>query len=59
MSWSCFMLLVSEAVFKAALCVRFLTVTLVIQTRLGSLSYDHDDDWEENIKKINRFCLAK
>ena len=48
------MLLVSEAVFKAVLCVPFLTVTLVIQTRLGSLSKD-DGDWNEKIKKSNRF----
>ena len=56
MSWSCFMLLVSEAVFKAVVYVRFLTVTLVIQTRLESLSYDDDDDWEENIKKSIGFA---
>ena len=50
------MLLVSEAVFKAVVYVRFLTVTLVIQTRLESLSYDDDDDWEENIKKSIGFA---
>ena len=54
MSWSCSMLLVSEAVFKAVLCVPFLTVTLVIQTRLGSLSND-DGDWDEKIKKAIGF----
>ena len=51
MSWSCSMLLVSEAVFKAVLYVPFQPVTLVLYTRLESLSYDDDDDWEENIKK--------
>ena len=49
------MLLVSEAGFKAALCVPFQTVTLVIYTRLESLSYDDDDDWDENIKKAIGF----
>ena len=45
------MLLVSEAVFKAVLYVPFQPVTLVLYTRLESLSYDDDDDWEENIKQ--------
>ena len=52
------MLLVSEAVFKAVLYVPFQTVTLVLYTRLESLSHDDDDDdddWDENIKKAIGF----
>ena len=53
MSWSCSMLLVSEAVFKAFLCVPFQTVTL--DSRAGDFGFD---PWGPDARAGPRYCLC-